>query len=202
MQRTLGEPEQNIHAPAIIAQYHQGQRDSIRTTRIEPEEDMYPSDSPGPSQRAIPVQDLSAGLVTEPDSPTTVAELALAFADKYSALLVPQAIERLARPLTPPSFAHPASPKEPVDEGKEEGVQTGRLDPAKPLDDRSQTTDHQDHEHSSFGREFPIRLPSGARDINPRVTEEALLARSLLQHPLLKHAASLVHPDLTMGGSG
>ena len=170
--------------------------------RIEPEEDMYPSDSPGPSQCAIPVQDLSVGLVTEPDSPTTVAEIALAFADRYAATLVPLVTQRLARPITPLNFAHPASPKEPVEEGKEEGVSTGRLDPAKPLDDQSQTTDHQDHEHSSFGREFPIRLPSGARDIDPHVTEEALLARSLLQHPLLKHAASLVHPDLTMGGSG
>ncbi len=65
------EPEQNIHAPELLSEYHHNQVDSIRAMRAGPERGMFRE-----SHLSIPEQSSTVHSVSSPESATTIPKFA------------------------------------------------------------------------------------------------------------------------------
>ena len=102
------EPEQNIHAPELLTEYHRNQTIHIRATRIEEKGDMF-----RPSHFEAPKQHPSAEPTSHPTTPSSVYVQILGA--RYSQRIIPLVAQRLEQgPLIPKVVAHPVLVQESI----------------------------------------------------------------------------------------
>ncbi len=184
------EPEQNIHALELLAEYHRNQTIHIKATRIEAKRDMFQ-----PSHLEAPEQHPSAEPASHLTTPPSVYARILGV--RYSERIIPLVAQQLEQgPYIPKVIAHPVSIQESIQE-EQEATEANTVPTDRSMGNSSK--DHKDHDNHHHERSLPQQESIVCRNINPCVTEEALLAQTLLRHPVLEHVGDWAYPDFHMG---
>jgi hypothetical protein len=183
------EPEANIHAPELIAQYNRGPGITIRAAKIRTKDSMFPS-----SQVIPPAQSSIPSLPSSPASINTDPELA--------AVITAVLTERTLREVTDRLGRTARQPQTRVQAGEEElQGPRGESTQAPAVPHLGAPAPHSQTQHRGQTRtNVPRRdTPRPGGDL-PRNSEEAARSRQLLRHPMVNHVEGLGRPIMVGPG--
>jgi hypothetical protein len=165
------EPENNIHAHELIAQYHRDKGMNIRATKIVAEGIMFPE-----SQLTIPEQITQPSVPDSPQSVVTNPDIAVALAQVETQLLLPTAITKLAQV---------AQDRETQSEVQREAEEHHLLSLG------TQAPNDKTHHIPDPRKNIPRRDTPRPRGNIPSNSEEAARASQLFRNPVVKDIENL-----------
>jgi hypothetical protein len=179
------EPEENVHAPELIAQYYGSQEMNIRATRMEMKNNMIRAGHLVPPREHFSFPRLSSPSLT---SKTSNSELAKA----YTKLRADQAISNVILKLE--KVAQHSEMK--LQGFPEEMGETSSLFDLGTQTQRNQDYSNPEHHTSGYRRAIPH-----PRNVCPCNTEEADHGQRLLSDPVVNQTDALGRIPLTMANN-
>jgi Chromo (CHRromatin Organisation MOdifier) domain len=194
------EPEENIHAPELVAQFKIGQPTTIRRARMGTRKESMP----GEKCRSTPEHAPLTSIPTPEFAEKSPADVITAFGDAYFYFVA----EEVARILhekslhpTPKLIAHYEALRSPLPvPGKGKEKEEGKRSKRRLVDPPTKPKDHQDNNYRILGRNISKRGQSHHyREPHICITENILLVRALLTNPVLDNIADLGYITYHMG---